>query len=168
MINDKFVTDIQPKENTFSKIFADQCTPLKNDIVLPANHMFLTQARLGTLDFNEGGILKIIRALNVNKAHDHDDISIRMIRICDKSLTKPLIILFENSTESSCYPDIYTAQKMKFSITYFFGKCDQIRRKLQIWLVTFSEEICNGKFHFLCSVRKNLISSLSIKRMKKN
>ena len=126
--------------------------------------MFLTQARLGSLDFNEGGILKIIRALNVNKAHDHDDISIRMIRICDKSLSKPLIILFENSTESSCYPDIYTAQKMKFSIIYFFGKCDQIRRKLQ----KFTEEICNGKLHFLCSVRKNLISSLSIKRMKKN
>ena len=28
---------------------------------------------------------------------------------------------------------IYTAQKMKFSIKDFFSKCDQIRRKLQIW-----------------------------------
>ena len=27
----------------------------------------------------------------------------------------------------------YTAQKMKFSIMEFFSKCDQIRRKLQIW-----------------------------------
>ena len=26
-----------------------------------------------------------------------------------------------------------TAQKMKFSIKGFFSKCDQIRRKLQIW-----------------------------------
>ena len=26
-----------------------------------------------------------------------------------------------------------TAQKMKFSIKDFFSKCDQIRRKLQIW-----------------------------------
>ena len=26
-----------------------------------------------------------------------------------------------------------TAQKMKFSITDFFSKCDQIHRKLQIW-----------------------------------
>ena len=30
-----------------------------------------------------------------------------MIKICDKSLLKPLIILFENSTKSSCYPDIW-------------------------------------------------------------
>ena len=27
----------------------------------------------------------------------------------------------------------FTAQKMKFSIKDFFSKCDQIRRKLQIW-----------------------------------
>ena len=27
----------------------------------------------------------------------------------------------------------YTAQKMKFSIKDFFTKCDQVRRKLQIW-----------------------------------
>ena len=40
----------------------------------------------------------------------------------------------------------YTAaQKMKFSIKDFFSKCDQIRRKL-------TEEILNGKLHFLCSV----------------
>ena len=35
-----------------------------------------------------------------------------------------------------------TAQKMKFSIKYFFSKCDQIRS---------TEEILNGKLHFLCS-----------------
>ena len=28
---------------------------------------------------------------------------------------------------------VSTAQKMKFSITDFFSKCNQIRRKLQIW-----------------------------------
>ena len=28
----------------------------------------------------------------------------------------------------------YTAQKIKFSIKDFFSKCDQIRRKLRIWL----------------------------------
>ena len=30
-----------------------------------------------------------------------------MIKICDKSLLKPLIILFQNSTMSSHYPDIW-------------------------------------------------------------
>ena len=69
--------------------------------------MFLTQSRLNYIDFNEDEILKINRALNIHKAHGHDDISIRMIKICDKSLLKPLMLLFENSTKSSCYPDIW-------------------------------------------------------------
>ena len=30
-----------------------------------------------------------------------------MIKICDKSLLKPLILLFENSIKDSCYPDIW-------------------------------------------------------------
>ena len=60
-----------------------------------------------SLDFNENELLKIIRALNINKAHGHDDISIRMIRICDKSLIKPLTLIFKKSIRSSCYPDIW-------------------------------------------------------------
>ena len=51
----------------------------------------------------------------------------------------------------------YPAQKMKISIKNFFSKRDQIRRKLD--LVTFTEEILNGKLHFLCSI-SNISSSV--------
>ena len=85
----KFVTDIKRKANIFNEYFAEQGTPLKNNTVLPINQTFLTQSRLTSLDFNEKKILKIIRALNICKAHSHDDISIRMIK-----------------TELSYYPDI--------------------------------------------------------------
>ena len=86
LVNNNFITDINTKANIFNKFFAEQCTPLKNDSVLPINQMFLTQSRLGTLDFNENEILKTIRTLNIHKAHDHEDISIRMIQICDRTL----------------------------------------------------------------------------------
>ena len=107
LVNDKFVTDIQMKANISNKFFADQCTPLKNNSSLPANQIFLTQSRLTPLDFDEDELLKIIRALKINKAHGHDDISIRMIKICDKSLIKPLTFLFKTSVRSSHYPDIW-------------------------------------------------------------
>ena len=68
--------------------------------------MFSIQSRLNSTDFNKDNVLKIIRALNIYKTYDHD-ISIRIIKICDKSLLKPLILLFENSTKSSCYLDIW-------------------------------------------------------------
>ena len=79
---------------------------MKNDSKLPSNQIYLTQSKLVSLDFNEDEVLKIIRSLHVHKAHGYDDISIRMIKICDKSLLKPLIILFKTSTKSSHYPDI--------------------------------------------------------------
>ena len=42
---------------------------------------------------------------------------------------------------------MFTAQKMKFSIKDFFSKCEQETADF----VTFTEEILNGKFHFLRS-----------------
>ena len=74
--------------------------------VLTINQTFLSQSKLVSLDFNEDKILKIIRALIICKVYGHDDISIRMIKICDKSFLKPLIPLFQNSTKLSYYPDI--------------------------------------------------------------
>ena len=52
LIDNKFVTDIQAKANIFNKFFADQCTPLKNNSMLPTNELFMTLARLRSLDFN--------------------------------------------------------------------------------------------------------------------
>ena len=43
LIEDKLVTDIQTKTNIFNTFFAEQCTPLKNDSLLPLNQIFLTQ-----------------------------------------------------------------------------------------------------------------------------
>ena len=80
---------------------------LENNSKLPINQIFLTKSRLSSLHINEDEILKIIRALNIHKAHGHDDISIRMIKICDKSLLKPLTTVFQNSMKSSCYPFIW-------------------------------------------------------------
>ena len=44
-----------------------------------------------------------------------------------------------------------TAEKMKFSIKDFFSKCDQNPQETAD-LVIFTEEILNGKPHFLHSV----------------
>ena len=104
--NDKNIPIIPPLLID-NKFFADQCTPSKNGSVLPKRQIFLTQSRLCTLHFDEKELIEIIRNLNVHKAHGYDDISIRMIKTCDKSILKPLILLFENSTKSSYYPDIW-------------------------------------------------------------
>ena len=46
-----------------------------------------------------------------------------------------------------------TAQKMKFSITDFFSKCDQIRRKLRIWSHLLTKSVMeNFIFCALCQI----------------
>ena len=106
MVDNKFVIDIKTKVNMFNEYFAEQWTLLKNSSVLPINQTFLTQARLTSLDINEDNILKIIRFLSINKAHGHDDTSIRMIKTCDKSLLK-LLIKKKNWSKLSYYRDIW-------------------------------------------------------------
>ena len=49
--------------------------------------------------------------------------------------------------------NVFTAQKMKFSITDFFSKCDMwLNQQETADLVTFAEEILNEKLHFFCAV----------------
>ena len=48
-------------------------------------------------------------------------------------------------------------KKLKFAIKDFFSKCDQIRRTLD--MVVFTEEIINGKLHFMCSESINISPS---------
>ena len=50
-------------------------------------------------------ILKHIRSLNINKARDRDGISIRMLKMCDKSISKPLCKLFRKCIETGYFPN---------------------------------------------------------------
>ena len=88
--------------NIFNDFFSKQCTPLANGRKLPENQVYLTNSRINSVPFSDD--LVIIGNLNVNKAHGHDDISIRMIKMCDESLLRPLSIIFPNSLKSSIYP----------------------------------------------------------------
>ena len=57
-----------------------------------------------TIDFSNNDILKIIRNLDPNKAHGHDVISIRMVKICDDFICKPLKLIFQSCLESGKFP----------------------------------------------------------------
>ena len=107
LVNNKTVSDFTKKANLFNDFFATQCTPISNNSVLPSRKSFKTDKRLFKLNIKEDDILKIIRKLNVNKAHGHGDISIRMLKICDSVLTEPLSIIFNNCTDHGVFPDTW-------------------------------------------------------------
>ena len=81
--------------------------PLINSSVIPNSLNYVSSARLPSFCFNKEVILKIINALNINKAHGHDGISIWMIKLCRKSSAKPLCMIFNNCIDTGTFPDIW-------------------------------------------------------------
>ena len=94
-------SDFLEKANLFNDYFSKQCTTIGNNIPIPANTSFVTEGRLSTFEICSGDIVKIIRSLDPNKAHGHDEITIRVIKVCASSIAKPLAI--RNCLESKCF-----------------------------------------------------------------
>ena len=90
----------------FNNFFADHCSILRNKSELPGTLSKKKKMResLTTIDFSNNDIVKIIRNLDPNKAHGHDMISIRMVKICDDSICKPLKLIFQSCLESGKFP----------------------------------------------------------------
>ena len=107
VINNKLEPDFKRKSDHFNKFFASKCTPLKNDNVLPTLLEHESEARFSKITFTDDQILKILRALDNNKAHGHDEISIRMLKLCDKTIITPLSILFQNCIDTRTFPDAW-------------------------------------------------------------
>ena len=94
LVDNKLVTDFLDKANLFNNFFAKQCTPISNDSTVPLNINLETRERLSSLGFCVDDIVEIIRSLNQNKVHGHDEISIRIIKLCASSISKPLHLIF--------------------------------------------------------------------------
>ena len=63
-----------------------------------------TRKMILSLEFCVDHIVKITRSLNQSKAHGHDEISIRMIKLCASSLSKPIHLILRNCLETKPFP----------------------------------------------------------------
>ena len=97
------VSDISEKASVFNSFFAKQCSLIETGSVLPLERL-LTNTSLENIEFDEEKLVDLIEALNVNKAHGWDDISIRMVKIGGVSLVKPLINIFNLCIASGVFP----------------------------------------------------------------
>ena len=80
-VNNKIVSDFTEKANLFNDSFVSQCPPISTSSILPSRNIFKTNKILFAHNIKKDDILQIIRKINVNKTHSHDDISIRMLKI---------------------------------------------------------------------------------------
>ena len=64
---------------------------------------YKTASSLESITISESDILKTIRSLDINKAHSHDDISVRMLKIYDDAIVESLKMLFVNSVNQTVF-----------------------------------------------------------------
>ena len=65
---------------------------------------FFKQLNIVSQNLLEERILKIIKDLNPNKASGFDEISVKMIQLCDDSIILPLAFIFRNALDSEVFP----------------------------------------------------------------
>ena len=90
----------------------------------------MMMACLSDIYFNDDSILKMI-----NKTHGHDNISIRMVKICDKTIIKPLSIIYKNCIDTGIYSQIYGRNLILFQfIRKEINNCYKITDQLLCYL----------------------------------
>ena len=99
IFHDKFIADFREKSELFNSFFANQCSLITNTSVVPTNCESLTDKSLSNISFNDTDTGKMIKSLDPNKAHGHDVMSIRMLKICRDSIYKPLHLIFRASLD---------------------------------------------------------------------
>ena len=70
---------------------------------MPSEFAYMTEEHIQSITFSESDVIKIIRTLDVNKAHGHDNISVRMIKLCTNSVAHPLTLIFQNSMAAGTF-----------------------------------------------------------------
>ena len=88
LVNNNQISNFREKANIFKDFLVQQCQLKANNSILPTNQIFYTQNRLRNFDIDCWEILKLINGLNPHKAHGHDGISIRMVKLCNLIITK--------------------------------------------------------------------------------
>ena len=99
LISNKLALNFKEKANHFNAFFASQCTPVPNNSTLPLVTTPITNASLSSISFNDQDILNVIHSSNINKAYEFDDLSTRLLKICDSS------IIFKNCLQSGSFPN---------------------------------------------------------------
>ena len=68
---------------------------------------YLTNEHFNVVNINEGEILSLIWAINPTISSGPDEISGRMLLLCDESLVLPLKLLFQNILFTGIYSNIW-------------------------------------------------------------
>ena len=85
-----------------------------NSNVLPNNLAKLANESLDTVNFSTDDISKTINNLDPNKAHGHEMLSVRIIKLCGSSICKPLSTIFNDCLKEGNFPSDWKKARVAF------------------------------------------------------
>ena len=94
--DNKFVTVFSKKANLFNSFFAKLCSIIENNSVLLSSTIPVNDQYLANIEFTKHNNKRIICNLNPYKAHGHDMIGIRMVKVPGDAIIEPLFKIFKN------------------------------------------------------------------------
>ena len=92
------------KAELFNSLFSKQCSLINNGSTLPTHMQYLTKNRLSSVSFSQYDIARIIQNLDSGKGHGHDNISMRVLKICGSAIYKHLAIIFKQFVDTGIFP----------------------------------------------------------------
>ena len=87
----------------FNSFLTKQCSLIETGTELPAEYL-LSHHRLESVNLDPTKIVSIICAFDVSKPQEWDNVSVRMVKVCDECLVKPLFNIFQFSLETGDFP----------------------------------------------------------------
>ena len=147
----KIITNFKEKANLFNKYFSSQCNPLPNNSKLPENQTYITETKLLSLDIEDEDIHQTIKTRDINNVHRHNEVSIRMLNLSDKSIVKLLSIIFKNYKLKKTFPNLW--KKANIVPIHKKGEIDLIKSYCQVSLLPifgkiFERLIFNSLFKY--------------------
>ena len=119
--DNKFITYFKQKAEIFNSEFSKQCAPLINSSKIPSECPRKSNESLSFIAFEIDDIEKVIKNFDPNKSHDHNMLSISMLKLCDESIYKPLNLIFESWLETGQFPSDWK----KANVVSVFKKGDK-------------------------------------------
>ena len=104
LYENRFVTCFTKEDKLFNSFFVKQFTIIYNGSSISFELLLKTDKFYSDTSYASDDIVKINQNLDSEKAHDHDKISIGMLKICGSSIFKPLEIISESYFENRIFP----------------------------------------------------------------
>ena len=159
-----FITYFKRKAELSNSFFAKQCfLVIKNSEISPT--IFLkTNKYLSNVTFTKHGIQKILLNLNPNWAfHGHDSMSIRILQICDKCISKPYEIIYKSCFEKACFRYEWKKSKCYTRPPQRWQKTVKNYHPILVWSIfgkILKRLLHNSMFDFFYGKYSNLTKSM--------